>query len=64
MTDVDGFLDAFRPAVEAEEASSELLAEYRGIVPDRVIEFWERFGFAGHGVGQSRCLPEPRRGDR
>ena len=51
MTDFDAFFTEYGPPVNPEQASPEILAEYKDRVPPALIEFWERFGFSSYADG-------------
>lgn len=41
----------FGPAVETRQVPQSKLEHYRGKVPDRLLEYWRAYGFAGYGKG-------------
>ncbi|HGM5881933.1 TPA: GAD-like domain-containing protein [Stenotrophomonas maltophilia] len=41
----------FGPAVEKRQVPQSKLEHYRGKVPDRLLEYWRAYGFAGYGKG-------------
>lgn len=41
----------FGPAVDARPAAPAKLQQYRGKVPDKLLEYWQAYGFAGYGRG-------------
>jgi len=41
----------FGPAVDAQPVPKSKLENYRGKVPDRLLEYWQAYGFAGYGGG-------------
>jgi hypothetical protein len=51
MTDFSPFLDAYGNAIDAEPATQNVLRAYQGVVPEQLIEFWERYGFGGYAKG-------------
>jgi hypothetical protein len=51
MTDFDAFFEAYGKPIESERADPKLLSAYKNVVPDQLIEFWERFGFGGYARG-------------
>jgi hypothetical protein len=51
MSDFDAFIEEYGSPVEPERASAKELTKFKGIVPDPLVEFWERFGFGGYGQG-------------
>lgn len=51
MVDFDIFTDAYGDPDMVEMPDKALLTEYRGAIPDDMIEFWERFGFGSYGGG-------------
>jgi len=40
----------FGPAVDAQPVPKSKLDHYRGKVPDRLLEYWQAYGFAGYGA--------------
>jgi|SRR6185437_14401369 len=51
MTDFEPFFNEYGKPIEPERGEAKLLHVYKGIVPDPLIEFWERFGFGGYAKG-------------
>lgn len=51
MPDFNRFMNEYGPPAEPEKAEPKLLEEYKGVVPDQMIEFWEKFGFASYADG-------------
>lgn len=51
MTDFEPFFKEYGQPIEPERGDAKLLGRYKGIVPDPLIEFWERFGFGGYAKG-------------
>jgi len=46
------YLDkGFGPAVDTRPVSDAKLEYYRGRVPDKLLEYWQQYGFAGYGNG-------------
>lgn len=41
----------FGPAIKATMPSQETLAKYTGKLPDRLLEYWQEYGFCGWGGG-------------
>ena len=41
----------FGPAIDARPAPLAKLQHYRGRVPDKLLEYWREYGFAGYGHG-------------
>lgn len=42
---------AFGPAVDVRPVSEHTLSKYRGKLPNKLLEYWEAYGFAGYGRG-------------
>lgn len=42
---------AFGPALDAQPVSPSKLNYYRGKLPDRLLAYWQQYGFAGYGNG-------------
>ncbi|HEL5052451.1 TPA: DUF1851 domain-containing protein [Stenotrophomonas maltophilia] len=42
----------FGPAVEIRSVPPSKLQHYRGKVPDKLLEYWQAYGFAGYGGGR------------
>src|SRR5262245_19390883 len=51
MTDFNAFMKEYGPPTEVEKADKMLLDQYKSVVPDQMIEFWEFFGFARYANG-------------
>lgn len=51
MIDVNVFIKEYGLPTEAEKPGRKFLEEYKGLVPDPMIEFWERFGFGCYADG-------------
>lgn len=51
MSDFDVFFETYGQPVELERAEEKQLSTYRSVVPDSLVEFWERFGFGGYAQG-------------
>ncbi len=58
MTDFEPFFNAYGKATDAQPATQNVLRVYRGVVPEQLIEFWERYGFGGYAKGLI-WIPEP-----
>ena len=43
--------EGFGPAVDVRAVSQAKLDHYRGKVPDKLLEYWQAYGFAGYGRG-------------
>jgi len=41
----------FGPTIDAKAVSRSKLDYYRGKLPDRLLEYWQAYGFAGYGSG-------------
>jgi hypothetical protein len=41
----------FGPAVDARPVSNSKLDHYRGKLPEKLLEYWQAYGFAGYGNG-------------
>lgn len=41
----------FGPAVDTRQVSQSKLEHYRGKIPDKLLEYWRAYGFAGYGKG-------------
>jgi|SRR5690554_8189992 len=51
--DFDYFYNkGFGPAIASEPVSEETLAKYRGRLPDKLLEYWQKVGFSGWGDGR------------
>ncbi|WMJ67638.1 GAD-like domain-containing protein [Stenotrophomonas sp. 24(2023)] len=44
--------EGFGPAVDARPVPPSTLQHYRGKVPDKLLEYWQAYGFAGYGEGR------------
>jgi hypothetical protein len=51
MSDFSKFLNEYGPAQVVQPVSSAKLREYKGKVPDPVLELWEQQGFAAYADG-------------
>jgi hypothetical protein len=52
MTDFQPFFDEYGSPSEVQNADKKLLSEYKDVVPEQLIEFWERFGFGRYADGR------------
>jgi hypothetical protein len=43
--------EGFAPAINCDPVDKETLDRYRGKLPDRLLGYWEAFGFCGYGDG-------------
>ncbi len=43
--------EGFSPALDCRPVDEETLNRYRGKLPDRLLSYWEEFGFCGYGEG-------------
>ncbi|GAA0824573.1 GAD-like domain-containing protein [Colwellia asteriadis] len=41
----------FGPAIKSEPVSQEILTKYKDKLPDRLLEYWQTYGFCGWGDG-------------
>jgi hypothetical protein len=41
----------FGPAIQKRVASKEKIAKFKGKLPDRLLKYWELYGFSGYGKG-------------
>jgi hypothetical protein len=52
MTNFQPFFDEYGSPSEVQKADKKLLSEYRDVVPEQLIDFWEHFGFGRYGDGR------------
>jgi hypothetical protein len=43
--------EGFAPPIDCRPADDETLKRYRGILPDRLLDYWKEYGFCGYGEG-------------
>ncbi len=43
--------EGFAPAIECRTVSEETLKKYKGKLPEKLLEYWQEFGFCGYGEG-------------
>src|SRR5436190_15048493 len=51
MTDFSKFTKEYGSPADQEKPDKKLIEEYRGRLPDEMLEFWERFGFGSYRNG-------------
>lgn len=49
--DFELFIEEFGESTSSTMASSETIEKYRGILPNRLLEYWSEFGFTGYKEG-------------
>jgi len=64
MADFSKFTKEYGTPTDVEKPGKKLIDEYRGRLPDELLEFWEQFGFGNYGNGllwvvDPRQLEEP-----
>ncbi len=45
------FLKKMGPAIDCRPATDEVLARYRGKLPDQLLSYWREYGWCGYGQG-------------
>jgi hypothetical protein len=49
--DFEYFLEKMGPAIERRYVPASTIEHYRGKLPDRLLAYWEEFGWCGYGEG-------------
>lgn len=51
---MDEFLndDGFAPVMDSQPVTTNVIEHYKGKLPDRLLGYWEEYGFCGYGEGR------------
>lgn len=52
----EDFLKKFPPAGELRKPTEETLEQYRGILPEDLLDFWQEYGFGNYGGGLLKVI--------